>query len=312
MTQDHIRVLLLDDNEDYRRAMTVTLGNALGVVVDEAGNGREAIARVEAVGGEYDVILIDQHLGTEPDGITVLSEIRHAWPEIECIILTGYDPDDRQRAVAAGAFRYVEKDYVAPGELTLLIRGAANQARQRALGRDIMRGLEHREALRRILEAVASLLEADEVVIMLRDAEGHLWERHDLHAEPNDGLTRAALGDEALAEEIRRNARPVSLGRPDDLLPGARALGMASLAATPVLGQERIIGALFAYSRHEDHFDARRVIDLQELTTYAGLALDQTALLWPALAVMVAGHSFFKPGLHVLIGRVATTNVRAR
>jgi len=276
MTQDNIRVLLLDDDEDYRRAMTVTLGNVLGVVVDEAGNGREAITRVEAVGGEYDVILIDQHLGTEPDGIAVLSEIRHAWPDIECIILTGYDPDDRQRAVAAGAFRYVEKDYVAPGELILLIRGAANQARQRALGRDIMRGLERREALRRILEAVASLLEADEVVIMLRDAEEHLWERHDLHAEANDDPTRAALGDAGLAEEIHRTARPVSLGRPDDLLPGARALGMASLAATPVLGQERIIGALFAYSRHEDHFDARRVIDLQELTTYAGLALDNS------------------------------------
>jgi len=45
---------------------------------------------------------------------------------------------------------------------------------------------------------------------------------------------------------------------------------------------------------------------------YAGLALDQTALLWPALGVMVAGHSLFKPGLHVLIGSVATTNERTR
>jgi len=275
MTQDHIRVLLLDDDEDYRRAMTFTLGNALGVVVDEAANGREAIDQVQAAGGAYDVILIDQHLNTEPDGIAVLSEIRHAWPEIECIILTGRAPDDRQRAVAAGAFRYVEKDYVVLGELILLIRGAANQARQRALGRDILSGLERPEALRRILEAVASLLEADEVVIMLRDAEGHLWECHDLHGEPNSDPARAALGDEAMAEEIRSNARPVSLGRPGDLLPGVRALGMASLAATPVTGQGGIIGALFAYSRREDHFTGR-VFDLQELTTYAGLALDNS------------------------------------
>lgn len=45
---------------------------------------------------------------------------------------------------------------------------------------------------------------------------------------------------------------------------------------------------------------------------YAGLALDRSALLWPSLGLMVAGHSFFKPGLHVLLGRVTSSDERAQ
>lgn len=41
---------------------------------------------------------------------------------------------------------------------------------------------------------------------------------------------------------------------------------------------------------------------------HAGLALDRTALLCPALVVMVAGRNFFTPGLHVLLGIVAATD----
>ena len=45
---------------------------------------------------------------------------------------------------------------------------------------------------------------------------------------------------------------------------------------------------------------------------YAGLALDGEALLWPALGLMVAGHSLFKPGLHVLLGSVTANEDRAQ
>ena len=38
---------------------------------------------------------------------------------------------------------------------------------------------------------------------------------------------------------------------------------------------------------------------------YTGLAMGPSALLWPALGLMVAGQSFFRTGLHVLIGNAA-------
>ncbi|MFO0575325.1 MAG: hypothetical protein U1A78_15140 [Polyangia bacterium] len=45
---------------------------------------------------------------------------------------------------------------------------------------------------------------------------------------------------------------------------------------------------------------------------YGSMALGRAALLWPALAMMVAGHSLFKPGLHVLVARVTGSEERAR
>ena len=40
--------------------------------------------------------------------------------------------------------------------------------------------------------------------------------------------------------------------------------------------------------------------------------LDRAILLWPALAVMVVGHSLFKPSLHVLIGSAAGSDEGAQ
>lgn len=45
---------------------------------------------------------------------------------------------------------------------------------------------------------------------------------------------------------------------------------------------------------------------------YGLLASDHAGLLWLALGTMVAGHSFFKPGLHVLIAQVSTAEERPR
>ncbi|PSM32189.1 MFS transporter [Haliangium sp. UPWRP_2] len=45
---------------------------------------------------------------------------------------------------------------------------------------------------------------------------------------------------------------------------------------------------------------------------YGSLALDRAWLFWPALALMVVGHSLFRPGLHVLIARATGNDERAR
>ena len=45
---------------------------------------------------------------------------------------------------------------------------------------------------------------------------------------------------------------------------------------------------------------------------YGLLALDRAELLWPALLMMVLGHSAFRPGLHVLLAQVADADEKAR
>lgn len=38
---------------------------------------------------------------------------------------------------------------------------------------------------------------------------------------------------------------------------------------------------------------------------YSGLAVDRRPLLWPALALLVVGHSFFRPSMSTLLGRIS-------
>ncbi len=46
--------------------------------------------------------------------------------------------------------------------------------------------------------------------------------------------------------------------------------------------------------------------------SYAALALDRALPFWPALGLMVVGHSLFRPGLHVLIARAMGDDEQAR
>ncbi len=45
---------------------------------------------------------------------------------------------------------------------------------------------------------------------------------------------------------------------------------------------------------------------------YGCLAFDRASLAWPAMVLMVAGHSLFRPGLHVLIARATGRDEQAR
>jgi POT family proton-dependent oligopeptide transporter len=45
---------------------------------------------------------------------------------------------------------------------------------------------------------------------------------------------------------------------------------------------------------------------------YGSLAVDHASLFWLALALMVVGHSLFRPGLHVLLARAMADGERAR
>ena len=67
MTDRRIHLLLIDDEPDYRREMVLGLGEFFEV--DEAADGRAALDLVARNNGAYDVALIDQHLGSDPDGI---------------------------------------------------------------------------------------------------------------------------------------------------------------------------------------------------------------------------------------------------
>jgi DNA-binding NtrC family response regulator len=104
--KEHIRILVVDDDESVTRTFKVILEEN-GYVVDTAENGREAIEKSHK--SFYNAAFIDIRL-PDMEGTRLLTEMKETTPKMIKIIVTGYPA--LQNAVAAvnkGADAYVLK-----------------------------------------------------------------------------------------------------------------------------------------------------------------------------------------------------------
>lgn len=140
------KILIVDDLEDFRRALRLRLEDTFQV--EEAGSGAElqsAFSREQP-----DVVLLDVRL-PDANGLELLPHIKKRWPDTEVIILTGA-PDDQQavswavEATKQGAFNFLRKGPHFDGD---------------KLVADVTNAIEHRNqneeatALRRALETMS-------------------------------------------------------------------------------------------------------------------------------------------------------------
>jgi DNA-binding NarL/FixJ family response regulator len=104
-----IRLLLVDDQNIVRKGLKVLLEAQAGFqIVGEAGNGREAIAQVEAL--QPDVVLMDVRM-PEMDGVAATQIIVKQFPKTRVLVLSTFDDDDYVvRAMQGGAKGYLLKD----------------------------------------------------------------------------------------------------------------------------------------------------------------------------------------------------------
>nr|HEX4316966.1 response regulator [Kofleriaceae bacterium] len=127
-THPQRRVLLVDDDDTFRRTVSRGLSRA-GFEVVQAADGQQALA---ALGGRgFDAILSDIRM-PQLDGIELLREVRRVDLDVPVILMSGTpDLDTATSAVEYGAFRYLTKplDIVAACELI------AKAARVHALAR---------------------------------------------------------------------------------------------------------------------------------------------------------------------------------
>jgi len=119
-------VFLLDDHDVVRAGLTALIESTDDLeVVGEAATVHDAMARIPLA--KPDVAVLDVRL-PDGSGIEVCRDIRSAWPEVVCIMLTSYSDDEALfAAVMAGAAGYLLKQ-VGSIDLVDAIRRAASGA----------------------------------------------------------------------------------------------------------------------------------------------------------------------------------------
>lgn len=102
-----IRVLVVDDHDDVRDMLELSLLGDGFTVVGTAADAAQALEIVESQ--EVDIMLLDLHL-TDSSGLDLLPEVRRASPATRVVILSAIGATMMtERAIAAGAVGFIEK-----------------------------------------------------------------------------------------------------------------------------------------------------------------------------------------------------------
>jgi DNA-binding NarL/FixJ family response regulator len=104
-----IKILLVDDHRMFREGIRSRLArHGRFKVVGEAASAEEAIELMQQVAPSI-VILDIRMRGTS--GIDLARRLRHEWPDVKILVLSGYDFDQYVRALARiGIHGYLLKD----------------------------------------------------------------------------------------------------------------------------------------------------------------------------------------------------------
>jgi two-component system cell cycle response regulator len=133
------RVLVVDDSRLIRLLVGRYL-RASGYIVEEAGNGTEAVGRLEQ--GHYDVVITDLWM-PELDGFGVLTAVKRIAPTTEVIILTGtHDMNSAIRALRLGAHDYLTKPPTNADEVLLTVQRAVEKKRLQETNQRLLLELE--------------------------------------------------------------------------------------------------------------------------------------------------------------------------
>ncbi len=108
MNADPIRILVVDDDPEFRQGLQALLGTVERVsVIGEAATGAEAVVRVAAL--QPDLVLMDLSM-PQVNGIEATRSITGSSPHVAVLMLTMFEDDESVlAAMRAGARGYILK-----------------------------------------------------------------------------------------------------------------------------------------------------------------------------------------------------------
>ena len=102
------RILLIDDEENFRHMLSVILTKR-GYDVETANNGIDGLKKVDT--GSYDTVLCDIRM-PEMDGLEFLKEAQKAGCESTIIMMSAFGTlDTAIEAIKLGAYDYISKPF---------------------------------------------------------------------------------------------------------------------------------------------------------------------------------------------------------
>jgi DNA-binding NtrC family response regulator len=106
MTKEPIKILLVDDEEDFVEMLSLRL-EAVGEKVTPAYSGKECLQVLEDQ--DIDVVILDVKM-PGMDGMETLQEIKRRFPPVEVLLMTGHGTmDSAVEGQDLGAFDYLLK-----------------------------------------------------------------------------------------------------------------------------------------------------------------------------------------------------------
>lgn len=166
------RILLLEDDDNFREVLSDIMTQQGGYLVDEAADGRSAVELAKQ--HVYDLMVADIRMAG-PDGLTTVSHIKQAIArqrQLPIVMITGYEnAGDSARAVDIAVDAYLHKNKLSIQDTLRVIQSVLGQKedKQSFLGmffepiskfwQGLQDRLEERDRLR-IEEAKAKLSEA--------------------------------------------------------------------------------------------------------------------------------------------------------
>lgn len=205
-------ILIVDDEKAIRKSLTEILSFE-GFVVEEAGDGVEAIKKIKE--NNYDCILCDVKM-PKMDGIEVLQQALEARPDVPFIIISGHgNIETAVDAVKKGAYDYISK----PPDLNRLlitIRNAMDKkclvTETKQLRKKIARGMEmvgESEAMGKIRDTIEKVAPTDARVLIIGDngvgkelVARQIHERSSRAAGPLVEVNCAAIPSELIESEL--------------------------------------------------------------------------------------------------------------